>query len=538
MIGDLRKLENSTELNIDLCVIGGGAAGITFCREFFGMDARVVLLESGGLTPEETTQALCAVENIGHPLAGAVEGRARIFGGTTTLWGGQSIPLDDMDFEPRSWVPYSGWPINKTDLQPFYRRAEDLMGINSCGYDYGHSIWELVGFETPGFDLKKLNTIFSRFNPIVFGDEGLGVHDFSRVFSDEFKRSVNVEVLLHANATNLRANKAGQHIDYVLARTLEGKTLRVKARAYIICCGGIETARLLLASNDILTCGIGNHNDIVGRFFQEHPILECATIKTASPKWLQQRYVFLRKNNRVFWARLALSEALQRSNQALNCDANIMFDVDEESGIQAAMELYKGYLGRRWPEHFWRNCWRAIKGSPEVVEHGLNYFVRNRWPTPKPKNIRLQAHVEQVPDPSSRILLSHEKDPLGLPTVRVDWRLNDRERDTVQLLAETAASEFSRLGIGDIEIAEWLRPDNHEWRNHIAEGYHHMGTARMAENTRDGVVDKNCRVHGVGNLYISSSAVFPTCGSSNPTLTIIALSIRLADHLKRTLALR
>jgi choline dehydrogenase-like flavoprotein len=154
---------------------------------------------------------------------------------------------------------------------------------------------------------------------------------------------------------------------------------------------------------------------------------------------------------------------------------------------------------------------------------------------PKPKTIRLQCRAEQYPEPDSRITLSDQLDALGLRKACIDWHLSELERKTARRMVETVGAEFERLNLGKLELSDWMRPEIEDWRSWVKEGNHHSGATRMADDPRQGVVDRNCRVHGIENLYISSSSVFPTTGTANPTFTIIALAIRLADHLKQKL---
>lgn len=533
MIDDFRHFEDDTMLQADVCVIGTGAAGISIAREFFGTNLQVLLLEGGGTSPEPETQALYEVECIGLPFPGALDGRAREFGGTTTLWGGTIIPLSETDFHQRPWVPYSGWPISLAELAPYYLRAEGVLQLAEDGV-YDERIWQRFGIEPPALDPHKLRLVFSKEKTWPFRPKEYP-KNFRSVYIEALRKASNVRVLLHANVTNLKANAEATAVVEAEIRTLEGKRGSARARTYIVACGGIETPRLLLLSNGVHASSLGNQHDLVGRFFQGHPKFEAATIHTDTPKYLQERFEFLIKDRQLFRSRLELSDPIQEQEHLPKCDADIIFDMPEESGIQAAMELYRSWLGRHKPENLLQNMYYVLKGFPEVVHFGVPFFLRGTWPMPKPKTIRLQCRAEQYPEPDSRITLSDQLDALGLRKACIDWHLSELERKTARRMVETVGAEFERLNLGKLELSDWMRPEIEDWRSWVKEGNHHSGATRMADDPRQGVVDRNCRVHGIENLYISSSSVFPTTGTANPTFTIIALAIRLADHLKQKL---
>ena len=272
----------------------------------------------------------------------------------------------------------------------------------------------------------------------------------------------------------------------------------------------------------------------MGRFFADHPIIDAARIETDNPLWLQERYNLNQDGNQIFWANFTLPASVQEKEGVLNCNANIFFDWHPESGIQAAMDLYRDVLARRIPANLRRNLWRVGKRFPEVVYYGSRFFLTKKWPTPRPQRIRFRCHVEQLPDPDSRVTLSDQVDGFGMPIPRLDWRLHEFERRTAAVMVNHANEAFQTAGIGRVIAESCIRDPSADWQSGVEEGFHHLGTTRMSDSAETGVVNSECRVHGVDNLFICSSSVFPTGGSENPTFTIIALAMRLADHLKAT----
>ena len=519
MIHDFLTYENGAEIDTDICVIGAGAAGIAIAREFLTSSVRVLLVESGGLNQEPATDSLSQGENVGLPHYGLVEGRSRLFGGTTRLWAGQCTPLDDIDFEARPWVPYSGWPINKTELAPHYQRAEDLFYISN--QIYNEKIWQKFAIQPPDIDKSKLGYKFTVYTPTP---------DLGKTYRDELKKSPNVQVLLHANVTKIQSNESRSQVEYVNISTLEGKTGRISAKAFVLCCGGIENARLLLLSD-----GLGNDRDLVGRFFQEHPNCDSADVKTPTPLSIQEPYGLLFKGKFGYFPKIHLSPDFQRQQQLLNCTSNFVFELDVNSGVGVAQKIYRSLKKGKLPaKELIKDSRHLVAEMGNVTSMLYRRYVRGRSAASPPVRIWLQTHGEQAPNRDSRITLSSDRDALGLNTAQVDWRLTDLDRRTAETTAKTMEAEFARLNLAQVNVRDWLTNEPSDWATNFHDSYHHMGTTRMAADLNSGVVDSNCQVHGVAKLFIAGSSVFTTSGYSNPTLTIVALAIRLADHLKKT----
>ena len=266
MIHDFQSEEGLESLQADVCIVGAGAAGISVAKEFTGTPISVVLLEGGGPKAEKATQELYRSESIGVEHK-AFDGRSRIFGGTTTLWAAQASPFDPIDFEERDWVPHSGWPIGLEDIRPYFKRVEDIMQVNHSERD--NLAWPRPNSGLPVYESEELRFVYSQFSPQP---------NFAIAYKKELEDSKNVRVLLHANATHLHLRANSEALDRVEYKALSGKTGRVSAKYFILCCGGIETARLMLASNSVEAKGVGNRHDLVGRFFQDHIHMRAARV--------------------------------------------------------------------------------------------------------------------------------------------------------------------------------------------------------------------------------------------------------------------
>ena len=521
MICDYDSPQVPENLEADLCVIGSGAAGITIAREFLQSGLRVAVLAGGSREQTRQDQTLYDSQIVGLPHPGTHEGRARTFGGTTTLWGGQALPLDRIDFETRSWVAHSGWPFTRAELDPFYGRAQQVMHLPAL--DFEADVWKQFHVEPPAYDADCLSATFSQWSPNP---------NFALAHRQALETSSAVTVYLNAHAANIQTNASAASVEHVEVRTLAGKKGRLRARSYILCGGGIETARILLASNSVESHGLGNSHDVVGRYFQDHPAVRFAEVHPHRRGRFQELYDHFYLDGVKLLPKIALAAAAQRREEVLNAVAIIQFDMASDSGITASKEILRALKSRRLPRG--SQIWSTVRDADEVVRLALRYRFQKRSFSPKRGPIYLEAHCEQEPNPDSRISLCDEVDALGVRRARVDWRVTDLHKKTVGVLQEMIGTEFERLQIGRVESLNVFSPGA-DWRSQIYDVNHHMGTARMHDDPRCGVVDGQCRVHGVDNLYIGSSAVFPTGGYSNPTLTMMALCLRLSDRLKKML---
>jgi choline dehydrogenase-like flavoprotein len=527
MIKDFVDFDDGAAVAADICIVGGGAAGITMAREFIGTRFSVLMLEGGGLEAEAETQKLYDSEVVGLPHAGVHVGRARVFGGTTTLWGGQALRLDAFDLQKRSWVPYSGWPISREELEPFYDRADSVLQLGPrISY---RNLCAAFGLQVPGFDPARLYMECSQWSPKP---------NFGTTYRQEIKSAPNISVLLHANVTSIVTNDSAVAVEKIEFRTLTGKQGTAKAHVYVICCGGIETARLLLASNRVEPQGLGNKYDLVGRFFQEHIHVRFGDLLTNERKCLQNYFESFYRNRLKYFPVIALCPRVQAEKHLLTIHGSAMFDDAQDSGIVALKQLFRmlsrGTKGG--PGELRRFLLDALTSPGDVCRLGYRFYIKKRSATPRHGPIYIGAQAEPAPNPDSRITLSEARDRLGMRRLRLDWRIGELERRTLCEYIRTVAGEFERLGLGTFDLSQVaLLNDPVAWVGMVHDSAHHMGTTRMHESPQRGVVDPDCRVHGVNNLYIGGSAVFPTSARSNPTLTILALCLRVADHLKGVL---
>ncbi len=515
----------------DICIIGGGPAGITLARQLAKRRRRILLLESGGLDHDPATSALGVGDNIGMTYYDLEDSRLRFFGGTTNIWGGRCARLDAIDFESRDWISHSGWPIRPEELKDGYERAERDLQIGP-------------GAENPAPPPDGPQSL--RLDPNRFAIGQWRFDTLKERFSGRRAADVlhgpDVSVVTHATATLLQANADRQRLDQVEIRNANGRQGKVAAKVYVLACGGIENARLLLASRNVAPQGVGNRHEQVGRFFMEHPHGRLGRIDTTQPYrlWSAFRMRFPRRGPATAPVLLA-APTQQRERRMLNTALTFALRRNPAAGVPAGRRAYNALKTQLAPARRNRLLWHAYRGLRQMHNRHTRPFTTKLWAHLPNVQLNVMIRAEQAPNPQSRILLSDQCDRLGCPKANLDWRLGEQDKHTLRELAEALNDELSRLNLGIFKPEPWLYDGTPNWPvdptvgNHPIGGYHHMGTTRMSQRPQDGVVDRNLAVHGYRNLYVLGSSVFPTGGWANPTLTILALAHRLADHLARIL---
>ncbi|HET9458660.1 MAG TPA: GMC family oxidoreductase [Sphingomicrobium sp.] len=520
-----------SDLQGEVCVIGAGPAGITAARRLLELGRHVTLIESGGTDYEDETSALNAGESVGQPYYRLEHARLRFFGGTAAIWGGRVAELDPIDFEPRSWVPYSGWPIRYEELQPYYRTAWSMLGLEPP-----HHGPEPLGkrVQLPRFDEARISLRYWGFDS---HSDRFGFGSCA-----DLRNNPNCLIVTHATVGEIVTRPDGSAVEMVMVRTPDGRDVRVRARAFVLAAGGIENARLLLASNRHAPAGVGNGHDLVGRFFMEHPHTRGGRLVATATWGLIKAFG---RSHRVGRQRVAALVTAGREQQErlgiLNSSLTLAPRQPEGSRPFAAMRLYNKAKHDLAPRHLTRAAWRRAKSlvtSAQMIIDPLRPWLMHRLGL---LDLALLVRAEQAPNPDSRVTLSQDRDPLGTPRVRLDWKMTELDKSSVAGLVALFGSECERLGLGRVEPAPWLRDDAERWHTdplisaHPIGGYHHMGTTRMADSARNGVTDGFGNVFGVHNLYAAGSSLFTTSGWANPTLTLMALALRTSERISARL---
>ena len=523
MIVDSRTIASGTVVKADLCIVGAGAAGVTIAHEFVDHPSRVVLLEAGGTAVREETQSLCRGEIAGRAYPPLHLCRRRVLGGSTSYWGGWSRPFDDIDFEERSWVPYSGWPFTRDQLKAEYARA--------------HAIWKLGKYTynraTPGSERggELLNPDQREFEDVLFQ---VAATRFGETYQAELERARNLELMLHANVVEIETDRDQQEALSVQVATLAGNRFSVAARKFVLAAGGIENPRILLASRGSRPSGIGNDNDLVGRFFADHLHVQLRTVDLNGQE-LPEFYHPSTVGESASRGGMALTEEARRRDKLLgfaitlhNPDNphDVVYPTYTNLGYASLRALLKPLADGELPDLIGYHFRTVLRHPVNAAALSYRKLVKARW-----RAIVIGCRAEQVPNRDSRVLLDHERDVLGMNKVRLEWRLTDQDLDSLRRAQQMLDSAWNFPG----ENARRAQPAG-EQAAEIAAASHHMGTTRMHRDPKLGVVDETCRVHGIRNLYIAGSSVFPTTGWAPPSLTIMALALRLADSLKESRA--
>jgi len=542
MVIDTRTLPDQKTLETDLCIVGAGVAGLTLAREFGGTSTQVVVVESGGRCPTAEVQALAEGDVTGQPYFALGDACKRAVGGTSWAWnidrpddktGVRLRSLDAIDFEERAGVPYSGWPIKKTDLDPYYARAHELFGLGA--YTYAALHWGRPN-QTPPIPLSGTDVETTIYQ---IGDASR----FSDTYGTEVAAASNITLLTHATVTELVTNENATRVSGAEVRTLTGRSVRVKASTFVVAAGGIQTPRLLLLSSRHRPQGLGNDHDLVGRFFMEH--LHTSTGYPSggwfipSDPYQCREYALYRMhktNGTVILGYLALSDRAMYREELPNYCTELRPELEghwrqhTSAGYKALRRLVLGAKRSQPVEHSLRAAATAVPDIARITFHKVRKRLQERAGCqPIARSYKLFQMTEQVPNPESRVLLGTEKDPLGQPRARLHWQLRAEDTRNIQRSQQVLDRALRRAGAGRVHVASLDAIE----RESVRGGYHHMGTTRMGSTPRKGVVDGNCKIYGVENAYIAGSSVFTTAGCANPTLTIVALSLRLADHIKR-----
>jgi choline dehydrogenase-like flavoprotein len=482
MILDARRIPNDSVIDCDVCIVGAGAAGITIAREFLGRPVQVVLLESGWLTPDADTQSLYAGAVTEQPYFDLHAARSRYFGGTTNLWTGECRPLDAQDFELRDWVPDSGWPFGLDELLPYYRKAQSVCQLGP--YGYAADDWRGHGVRPMAIEGGRIQSDAFQYSPPT---------RFGEVYRNEVRQAPHIVTYLGANAVDLETPAPPQQVSAVKVVCLAGTSFRVAARVFVLATGGIENARLLLLADRVQAAGVGNGHDLVGRYFMEHIYLDAAAEIRAPRGAVSDFYTFGHwVDGRRVRGILGLTPEVRRRERLTNYCAVI---VEPNSSLLTRL----------------RNAMANVRSRPT------------------PRAYHVKNVMEQAPHSESRVTLGQDRDRLGCRRTVLRWRLSSIDKSTAHRAHAILGEDITRSALGHMTSSMGSEAD--PWPASVRGARHHMGTTRMHTDPRRGVVDADCRVHGIANLYVAGSSVFPTSGAANPTLTIVALALRLARHL-------
>jgi choline dehydrogenase-like flavoprotein len=541
MIVDTSKIDVEY-LRCQVCIVGSGAAGITLALEVGNRKLDVVLVAGGGYEQTDSNRKLhqgaVDLDSSHEPLE---ENRHRAFGGATKRWGGRLVPFDPIDFEKRSFLSLSGWPIRYTEVANRYSRAMRL-----C--------------ETTPDEFRQLSDSSQFDLPNILGDGAIETTtrerwsmptDFGVRYRKALVVSNYVRVLIDYHAVDVLLNEERKRISSIPVMSRNGRTLHVFADVFILATGGIENARLLLASRSQIVTGVGNQSDFVGRCYMSHIAGTYGFVRLKSAKSRKPSFYRLAKDRHGVYSRrrFRLSDQTQHNLGVSNI---IGFPMRPEISDPSHGDAVLSFLYLREASSTGRGGGRPPLST--LLRHASNCLfnypmawlslARQLWlrsqlprlPFILPYNSRAQDalffQAEQAPNRDSRLLLGRDVDEFGTPRIQARIRFLEIDCRTVTEFYWQLDRSLRSAGLGFLEydrsgLTQYLERVTSRFNSFA----HHLGTTRMSANSQSGVVDSDCKVHSVDNLYISGGSIFPTSGHANPTLTIIALALRLADHL-------
>lgn len=474
----------------DVCIAGGGVAGITLALRLAAKKKRVLLLEAGGTDYSDASQAVYRGRNVGYAYHELEFARLRYLGGTSGHWNGMCRALDEHDFLPRDHIPDSGWPIRKSDIDPYQDEARNILELEPFPDHY----------ELPDSNGKLQHIGFSYSPPVRFGEK----------YRQPLTDSKEIDVFLNANLVEAGIEPGNGQVTHFGFRGYadNGPLHKASADRYVLALGGIENARFLLTQGDK---GLANETDMVGRYFMEHLEFEIGNY-VATPK--RQKYT-----DKAEW--IIPTPALMNEKKITNAGLRLSRIVD--TGSWSYKE--RGKLA----------IMRGVCAS-DLISDWVSTVYPHKCNLPIDDMGSIEISTEQIPNPKSRVLLGDDKDRFGLRRSALDWQPTEFDKNSMRNCAMELGRYFAREGYGRVKLRDWLLTEDaslptDRFGEHYVGGFHHMGTTRMAESAKDGIVDKDCRVFGHDNFYIAGSSVFRTAGQANPTFTIVQLALRLGDHL-------
>ena len=529
MLIDGSSLNERVELSADICICGGGVAGLVLAKELAAKFHKVIVLESGGESYTQEAQDLYAPSVANKSFyPDPSYSRLRFLGGASNHWENNTSPLDPIDFERRPWIPNSGWPIRFKDLEKYYSVAERYCGVKGNGYDTAFWVNKL-GYKDWMAGSSVLETGMAK--------AAVPATRFYAEYGDSLKVSSHVQIVTFANVVDVDFEKETETISTAYFETKPGLRHQVNAKAFVMCFGGIENARMLLTFNEKYNNLIGNRFDNIGRYFMDHPTVRAAQFYPHTHTDLDL-YTGGPIGDLVVKGFFKIKEEILSQNEISNIRMPLQPATEYEmsDGISSHHIMADAFSEGELPDNFGTHILNYIKDFDMVAEAISRKAFNTRLfeSANEMTGYQFAMMLEQTPHRDNRIRLGDKRDPYGLRRVEIDWEFKKDDQERMWRALELTAIEVGALSLGRVRVlkerAERLMGDQ------LGYGHHHMGTTRMSERYEEGVVDSHQKVFGTNNLYVAGSSVFSTGGHVPPTLTIVAMTVRLAEILSREYA--
>jgi hypothetical protein len=523
MLVDMKRESHFSSSGEEIVIVGSGAVGLILAIDLARSGCAVCVLEAGPLkVSDESQEHFRKAKSVGRKLDGLHLGRFRALGGTTNFWGGQLVKFDPIVFGSREWVsPFAKWPITIEDLDVHYDRVFSLVGMHRV-IKSDVDVEAKLKLSLPRPD-TNLDFFFTRWAPEP---------NWSTLFKKEIETLPNLRVVLNAPVVGLDISDCGSVIKGLIVKGPSERSVSVTGRAYVLAHGTVEIARLLMASKGNSTPAGWENNTWLGKGFMDHVDCVAGTVKPKDPKRFNNIFENAIVDGIKYQPKLKLSESAQRDNQLLGSSCHFIFKSSLSENIGNAKVFFKALLRGRLsggPVNLIRQVSTLITvGTPMV----FRYLRYRRVYSPSDGGIDLRLTSEQSMVLQSGLSLDREKDSLGLPLVNLNWEINENQIKTISSFAIMVKKYLESNGLATVKLSQALTDDGISFLRQIDDANHQMGMVRMGASSSEGVVDKNLRVHGVSNLFVAGASVFPSTGFANPTLTAMALALRLAEHLK------
>jgi hypothetical protein len=509
MIVDLEKERLPKTIHKSVCIVGTGIGGGSFITRYLKEKGDIVVIEAGG----ERENTAIRMEPAGRDF-GIVTTREISIGGTSNIWRGLCSPIDRMDCLVRNWIDGSGWPIDPEEIQQYYLKAIKMLGLPEFSYFKSGEIdqnIEDLAYDIPINRKMLTNKYFVLKRP---------PKNFRHDILDQFKIG-NKLLILNGVAVEVITNDKGNHIEKVLAKDPRGESIEIFAKNFVIASGALETPRLLLNSRRWNNRGVGNNFRMVGCFLMDHPMGSLSQIKLHKIQKAPLYNLFNLGPNKYIKTGLVLREELQKQYQLPNHCFYLWPSFKQ--GIDDRFENLKRTLITARKKSLKMSDIMTLMSNPNTIYRVLSLlFPIGAYY----KYADLFFVTEQIPNRNSSVSLSYEKDEFGYPIAKINWYLTKADLESIAAYNELVLKALLRN-----TSSVSFQKNKEQINESLTSAAHHMGTARMGTDERSSVVDRNLKVWGLDNLYICDASVFPTSGNSNPSLTICALAIRLADML-------
>ncbi len=499
----------SETLRTDVCVIGTGIGGGSFISRYLQRSGRLLAIDAGG----ERDSDVVGLESVGRDLGLSLLREISV-GGTSNVWRGVCAPMDRVDFTRRDWIAESGWPVDGATLEPYYRLASELLNLP----DY--ALLEHPERINRSRDLTR----DIEFDRSVFANKYFLQTRPPKRFRDElnawFVQRPNSALLEESVALELITNESGTHVERVLVKNKNGQTRFIEARCFIVCAGALETPRLLLNSRSVQTAGIGNAHGLVGKQLMDHPMVSVGQVRFKRPRRAPLYHSVNLSLTRHIKAGIVMNDALQRHHRLPNHCVYLLPSFTR--GLDDRYErLRRTLITRRGRGLTIRETLQLLSNA-NTIHWGLSYLLPI---DAYYRHADLYFIAEQTPGWSSCVQLGQNEDRFGYPIARVNWVVSDSDLESIETFGRLLLEAFPT---DRYEVSSRRRIE--EISDGVTSAAHFMGTARMAADARHGVVDPDLKVWGLDNLYVCDASVIPIAGNANPSLTVAALAIRLADR--------